>query len=183
MVHLLRGWPARAAAVSRRGGARTAAPAQHVAQVRLAMDVLASIHFFSSAEIKVDFAREELQSLPRLDGLCAFLNTVGRRLGKPVVVTPENCPDRPLIGYDVAADRSSCSAELARAAGGARASAPSRSRPQTQKTVAAHDRTSQQHEREPPPCIAVPPHPKPPPAAQPRQRPLHPPAVAPEPSR
>ena len=47
------------------------------------------------------------------------------------------------------------------------------------EAVAAHDRTGHQHEREPPPRIPVPPHLKPPPAAQPRQRPLHLPAVAP----
>jgi hypothetical protein len=34
-----------------------------------------------------------------------FLRAVGRLLGKPVVLTPENIPDHRLIGYDVGADR------------------------------------------------------------------------------
>jgi hypothetical protein len=49
--------------------------------------------------------------------------------------------------------------------------------------VEADQRTGQQHEREPPLRIPVPPQPKPPPAAQPRQRPLDLPTVAPKPSR
>jgi hypothetical protein len=74
-------------------------------QVRLVPDVLANVHFFTDEEIEVDFAREELQGQERLDLLCSFLRGVGRRLGKPVVLTPENLSDHPLIGYDIDADR------------------------------------------------------------------------------
>jgi hypothetical protein len=49
--------------------------------------------------------------------------------------------------------------------------------------VEADDRTGQQDEREPPPRISVPPQLQPPEAAQPRQRPLHPPAVPAKPGR
>jgi hypothetical protein len=54
---------------------------------------------------RVDFSPEELQGQERLDLLCGFLRVVGRRLGKPVILTPESSPDHPLIGYDVDADR------------------------------------------------------------------------------
>lgn len=74
-------------------------------QVRPAPEVLVNVHFFTDVEIEVDFSREELQGRDRLDLLCSFLRAVGRRLGKPVALTPESSPDRPLIGYDVDADR------------------------------------------------------------------------------
>lgn len=74
-------------------------------QVRLVPEVRVNVHFFTDEEIEVDFAPEELQGQERLDLLCSFLRAVGRRLGKPVVLTPENLADRPLIGYDVDADR------------------------------------------------------------------------------
>jgi hypothetical protein len=63
------------------------------------------VHFFTGEEIEVDFAPEELQGQDRLDLLCSFLRAVGRRLGKPVVLTHESLRDHPLIGYDVGADR------------------------------------------------------------------------------
>jgi hypothetical protein len=74
-------------------------------QVRPVPEVRVNVHFFTDEEIEVDFAPEELQGQERLDLLCSFLRAVGRRLGKPVVLTPENLADRPLIGYDVGADR------------------------------------------------------------------------------
>ena len=74
-------------------------------QVRPAPEVLVNVHFFTDEEIEVDFSPEELQGQERLDLLCSFLRAVGRRLGKPVILTPESSPDRPLIGYDVDADR------------------------------------------------------------------------------
>jgi hypothetical protein len=74
-------------------------------QVRPAPEILANVHFFTGEEIEVDFAPEELQGQERLDLLCSFLRAVGRRLGKPVVLTPENLRDRPLIGYDIDAGR------------------------------------------------------------------------------
>jgi hypothetical protein len=51
------------------------------------------------------------------------------------------------------------------------------------ESVEAHQRTRQQHEREEPLRVAVPPHCQAPIAAQPRQRPFDPPAVATEPQR
>ena len=49
--------------------------------------------------------------------------------------------------------------------------------------VEAHHRAGQQHEREPPPRIPIPPHLQPPQATQPRQRPLDLPAIPPQPGR
>jgi hypothetical protein len=63
------------------------------------------VHFFTAEEIEVDFSPDELQGQDRLDVVCGFLRAVGRRLGRPMVLTPENMPDRSLIGYDVATDR------------------------------------------------------------------------------
>jgi hypothetical protein len=74
-------------------------------QVRPVPEVAVNVHFFTGEEIEVDFAPEELQGQDRLDLLCSFLRAVGRRLGKPVVLTHESLRDHPLIGYDVGADR------------------------------------------------------------------------------
>jgi hypothetical protein len=63
------------------------------------------VHFFTVEELEVDFAREEVQGQDRLDVVCGFLRAVSRRLSKPMVLTPENMRDDPLIGYDLAADR------------------------------------------------------------------------------
>jgi hypothetical protein len=74
-------------------------------QVRPVPEVAVNVHFFTDEETEVDFSPEELQGQERLDLLCSFLRAVGRRLGKPVVLTPESLRDHPLIGYDIDADR------------------------------------------------------------------------------
>jgi len=74
-------------------------------QIRPVPEILVNAHFFTDEEIEVDFSREELQGQERLDVLCGFLRAVGRRLGRPVVLTPENASEDPLIGYDVTTDR------------------------------------------------------------------------------
>lgn len=74
-------------------------------QIRPVPEILVNVHFFTDEEIEVDFSREELQGQERLDALCGFLRAVGRRLGKPAVLTSENASEHPLIGYDVTADR------------------------------------------------------------------------------
>ena len=52
-------------------------------------------------EIRGDLDLYQLQGQERLDALCRFLRTVGRRLGKPVTMTAEGDPGYPLIGYQV----------------------------------------------------------------------------------
>jgi hypothetical protein len=74
-------------------------------QIRPVPEVLINAHFFTEEEIEVDFDPRELQGQEQLNVVCAFLRAVGRRLGKPMVLTPENGPAHPLIGYDPDADR------------------------------------------------------------------------------
>lgn len=76
-----------------------------VLQIRPVPQVRVNVHFFTDEEIEVDFSPSALQGQERLDLLCSFLRAMGRRLGKPVVLTPESLPDRPLIRYDIDADR------------------------------------------------------------------------------
>ena len=74
-------------------------------QVRPVPEVLVNVHFFIEEEIEVDLDPRELQGQEQLDAVCAFLRAVGRRLGRPMVLTPENGAAHPLIGYDLASDR------------------------------------------------------------------------------
>jgi hypothetical protein len=74
-------------------------------QVRPIPEMLVNVHFFSDEEIEVDFDPRELQGQERLDALCVFLRAVGRKLRKPMLLTPEGSAAHPLIGYDVATDR------------------------------------------------------------------------------
>lgn len=69
--------------------------------------VLLVFRLESADEIGFDVDLRELQGQERLDVLCGFLRTLGRRLGKPVVMTPEGDWDRsrPVLGFDVGSDR------------------------------------------------------------------------------
>ncbi|ELP67136.1 hypothetical protein STRTUCAR8_04120 [Streptomyces turgidiscabies Car8] len=72
-----------------------------------APDVLVIFRLESADEIGCDVDLRELQGQERLDLLCGFLRAIGRRLGKPVVLTPEGDrrQSRPVLGFDVASDR------------------------------------------------------------------------------
>ncbi|KFF97842.1 hypothetical protein PV367_12530 [Streptomyces europaeiscabiei] len=72
-----------------------------------ALDVLAIFRLESADEIGFDVDLRELQGQERLDVLCGLLRAIGRRLGKPVVMTPEGDRDqsRPVLGFDVESDR------------------------------------------------------------------------------
>ncbi|WP_141579892.1 hypothetical protein [Actinomadura sp. WMMA1423] len=59
----------------------------------------------SAGEIDFDVDLRELQGQEGLGVLCRFLAAVGRRLGKPVVMTPEGDYGNPVLGFDPAADR------------------------------------------------------------------------------
>ncbi|MET9904460.1 hypothetical protein [Streptomyces sp. NPDC006446] len=72
-----------------------------------APDVLAIFRLESADEIGFDVDLRELQGQERLDVLCGFLRAIGRRLSKPVVMTPEGDWDQshPVLGFDVESDR------------------------------------------------------------------------------
>lgn len=52
------------------------------------------------------------------DALCRLLRAIGRRLGKPVLMTPETDPLHPVLGFDVAAGRAVLLAEPGLGRGG-----------------------------------------------------------------
>ncbi|MFE0361036.1 hypothetical protein [Streptomyces griseoaurantiacus] len=56
-------------------------------------------------EIDFDVNLRELQGQEGVDVLCRFLAVVGRRLGKPVVMTPEGDYGNPVLGFDPTVDR------------------------------------------------------------------------------
>jgi hypothetical protein len=58
----------------------------------------------SANEIEFDVDLRELQGQQRLDELCAFLRTIGQRLGKLVTMYPEGS-DQPDLEYAPEADR------------------------------------------------------------------------------
>ncbi|GAA3248433.1 hypothetical protein ACFO1B_39420 [Dactylosporangium siamense] len=68
-------------------------------------DVLAIFRPMSAAEIDFDVDLRELQGQAGVDTLCGFLGAIGRRLGKPVVMTAEGGYGDPVLGFDPAADR------------------------------------------------------------------------------
>ncbi|MFD5323541.1 hypothetical protein [Streptomyces sp. NPDC127092] len=68
-------------------------------------DVLAIFRFHTDQEVDFDLDLRELQGQDRLDVFCGFLREIGRRLGKPVLMDPEGDPGRPVLGFDVEADR------------------------------------------------------------------------------
>jgi hypothetical protein len=71
-----------------------------------APDVLAIFRFLSEDTIDFDVDLRELQGQDRLDLLCGFFAAIGRRLGKPVLMSSEGgLEDHPVLGFDVEADR------------------------------------------------------------------------------
>ncbi|MEU6251401.1 hypothetical protein [Streptomyces sp. NPDC047043] len=68
-------------------------------------DMLAIFRFLAAEEIDFDVDLQELQGQERLDLFCRFLSDIGRRLGKPVLMDPEGDYGRPVLGFDVQADR------------------------------------------------------------------------------
>jgi hypothetical protein len=68
-------------------------------------DVLAIFRPMSAEEIDFDVGLRELRGQAGVDTLCGFLCAIGRRLGKPVVMTAEGDYGNPVLGFDPAADR------------------------------------------------------------------------------
>lgn len=65
--------------------------------------VLVVFRLWSESEIRFDIDLRELQGQQGVDTLCAFLQAIGSRLGKPVLMTPEGgSQEHPVLGYDPA---------------------------------------------------------------------------------
>ncbi|MFE0678671.1 hypothetical protein [Streptomyces sp. NPDC058867] len=60
---------------------------------------------YEAGSADFDIELRELQSQDGVNLLCRLLRTIGRRLGKPVVLSPESDPLHPVLGFDVEADR------------------------------------------------------------------------------
>lgn len=67
--------------------------------------VLAIFWLYEAEQLDFDVDLRELQGQSQLDVLCRFLSTIGRRLRKSVLMTPEGFGNEPVLGYDVEADR------------------------------------------------------------------------------
>jgi hypothetical protein len=65
---------------------------------------LAIFRPYSADSIDFNVDLRELQGQQRLDILCAFLTTIGRRLGKPVLMAPEVDEEHPVLGFRPEAD-------------------------------------------------------------------------------
>jgi len=70
-----------------------------------APDVLAIFRPYAVEQIDFDVDLRELQGQRGLDVLCGLMRAIGRRLGKPVVMTAEGFDAVPIIGYDADDDR------------------------------------------------------------------------------
>lgn len=60
---------------------------------------------YEAGSIDFDVNLRELRGQDGVDLLCRLLRAVRRRLGKPVMLTPESDPLHPVLGFDVEADR------------------------------------------------------------------------------
>ncbi|MFD4911465.1 hypothetical protein [Kitasatospora purpeofusca] len=67
--------------------------------------VLAIFRPWAAEGIDFDVDLRELQGQHGVDVLCGLLAAVGRRLGKPVVMTAEGDYGHPVLGFDPDADR------------------------------------------------------------------------------
>jgi hypothetical protein len=71
-----------------------------------AAGLLAIFRFNSPEAIDFDVDLRELQGQQRLDLFCSFLTTIGRRLGKPVLMDAEGGDgSHPVLGYGVETDQ------------------------------------------------------------------------------
>lgn len=68
-------------------------------------EIQAVFRFWTEEQIDFDVDLREIQGQERLDALCGLLRAIGRRLGKPVLLSPEGFETRPVLGYQVGIDR------------------------------------------------------------------------------
>ncbi|MFJ5737296.1 hypothetical protein [Streptomyces microflavus] len=60
---------------------------------------------YEAGSIDFDVDLRELQGQDGVDVLCRLLRAIGRRLRKPVLLSPESDSLHPVLGFDVEADR------------------------------------------------------------------------------
>ncbi|MGP3735963.1 hypothetical protein ACTWJ9_22715 [Streptomyces sp. GDS52] len=60
---------------------------------------------YEADSIDFDVDLRELQGQHGVDVLCRLLRAIGRRLGQPVLLSPESDPLHPVLGFGVEADR------------------------------------------------------------------------------
>ncbi len=75
-----------------------AAQANVILKVWPAPGLLAAFRPHEAEEILFDVDLREIQSQERLNALCSFLRAIGRRLGKPALMSPEGFGVRPVLG-------------------------------------------------------------------------------------
>ncbi|WP_206185031.1 hypothetical protein [Thermoactinospora rubra] len=68
-------------------------------------EILMIFRAYQAESIDFDVDLRELQGQQRLDVLVDVLRVIGRRLGKSVLMTPEESPGHPSLGFDVEAGR------------------------------------------------------------------------------
>jgi hypothetical protein len=56
-------------------------------------------HFFSRGEIEMSFNPNDVASESDFAALLQFIRSVGDTLLKPVLITPENLPEHPIVSY------------------------------------------------------------------------------------
>ncbi|KOX21632.1 hypothetical protein ADK67_26195 [Saccharothrix sp. NRRL B-16348] len=75
-------------------------------KVRPVPGMLAIFRLMSAEEIDFDIDLRELQGQDGVDTLCRFLGEIGRKLGKPVLMTSEGGSQaHPVLGFDPVLDR------------------------------------------------------------------------------
>ncbi|MCP9956867.1 hypothetical protein [Streptomyces sudanensis] len=68
-------------------------------------EFLAIFRPYEAGSIDFDVDLRELQGQHGVDVLCRLLRVIGRRLGKPVLLSPESDPLHPVLGFGVEVDR------------------------------------------------------------------------------
>jgi hypothetical protein len=63
-------------------------------------NVRLNCHFFIDSEIEIDIDPSEVETATDHDGVLKFLESLGRALGKPAILTPENEIQTPIISFD-----------------------------------------------------------------------------------
>jgi len=62
--------------------------------------VMANCHFFGEGEIELDIDPKEIGGPNDHFEVLRFVATLADLLGEPALVTPENCPDIPILSYE-----------------------------------------------------------------------------------